>query len=130
MPWQGYVAKIGDTVFPNKIIAEGGYSSTPNQQTDEDSYVDASGLLHRNVLSHLRSSFKIETTSLTLTEKISISMFYSTINRKKCTITYWNDEISDYKTGDFYIPSVDWQMEQIGDTEPTYKPVTLEFIEY
>lgn len=130
MAWQGYLCKIGDTKFPNKLVAESGFSSTPNQQTDQDSYVDGNGKLHRNVLTHLRTGFEITTTALTLTEKISISAFYSTGNRKKVSMTYWNDETNSYETGDFYIPSIKFTIDRIEPSGPVYQGVTLEFVEY
>jgi hypothetical protein len=55
MSFQGYLIKNGNTVLDNSILAEEGYKSNPDQQTDEDSYTDGDGILHRNVLSHLRS---------------------------------------------------------------------------
>jgi len=130
MAWAGYFCKIGNDKFPNDLIANAGLSSAPNQQTDQDSYVDANGLLHRNILTHLRSSFKITTYELTLSQKISIAPFYSTTNRKKVHMTYWNDEINDYSVGDFYIPTVDFSIDRIEDSGPVYSGITLEFIEY
>lgn len=130
MSWAGYFCKIGSKEFPNKLIAGSGIISTPNQQTDQDSYVDGNGLLHRNKLSHLRSGFKITTTELTLAQKISISDFYSTGTRTKVSITYWNDETNSYSTGSFYAPSVDWTIKKITSAGPIYDGVTLEFVEY
>ncbi|WP_167957969.1 DUF6711 family protein [Anaerosporobacter faecicola] len=136
--FQGYLVKnnTNNTILDNSILAEEGYKSNPDQQTDEDSYTDGDGKLHRNILSHLRSKIWIKTLELSETNKTHIQTVFP--SRTTVNITYWNDERNDYVSGDFYIPDIDWVIKNIkvgGTTSNptytrTYSAIDLTLIEY
>ena len=51
--------------------------------------------------------------------------------RESVNLTYWNDEINDYSTADFYIPDIDWTIILIDDKgQPIYEGIELTLIEY
>lgn len=130
MAFEGWVIKNGNTVLNNDLLADKGYKSNPDQQTDEDSYTDGSGLLHRNILSHLRSKIWLSTNELSLAEKLHIQTVLP--SRSVVTLTYWNDEREKYLSADFYVPDIDWVIQKI-DRETyarTYDPISVTLIEY
>lgn len=130
MAFEGWVIKNGSTVLNNDLLAEKGYKSNPDQQTDEDSYTDGNGKLHRNILSHLRSKIWLSTNELSVAEKLHIQTVLP--SRRVVTLTYWNDEREAYLSGDFYVPDIDWVMQEIDkDTfARTYDPISVTLIEY
>lgn len=128
MAFSGYLLKIGSTKLPMKYISAKSYKSTPNRQQDLDSYRDADGRLHRNVLPHTASGFSFSTPYLHLADKIALQAFFP--SRTKATITYWNDETNTYTTGDFYIPDVEYAIYRVDGNDIIYIPIAYEFIEY
>lgn len=130
MAFEGWVIRNGNTVLNNDLLADKGYKSNPDQQTDEDSYTDASGLLHRNILSHLRSKIWLSTNELSVTEKKHIQTVLP--SRSVVTLTYWNDEREKYLSADFYVPDIDWVIQKIDKKTfaRTYDPISVTLIEY
>lgn len=130
MAFEGWVIKNGNTVLNNDLLADKGYKSNPDQQTDEDSYTDGSGLLHRNILSHLRSKIWLSTNELSVAEKKHIQTVLP--SRKVVKLTYWNDEREEYLSGDFYVPDIDWVIQKIDKSTfaRTYDPISVTLIEY
>ncbi|SHN03904.1 hypothetical protein SAMN02746066_04554 [Anaerosporobacter mobilis DSM 15930] len=130
MAFEGWVIKNGSTVLNNDLLAEKGYKSNPDQQTDEDSYTDGNGKLHRNILSHLRSKIWLSTNELSVAEKLHIQTVLP--SRRLVTLTYWNDEREAYLSGDFYVPDIDWVMQEIDKKtfSRTYEPISVTLIEY
>lgn len=129
----GYLIKnASGAQFPNHCIIE--YKSNPNQQQDSGSWVDSEGYLHRVILPHTRSKLWITTKRLKYAEKTAIqSVFGSNFGaaRESVNLTYWNDEINDYSTADFYIPDIDWTIILIDDKgQPIYEGIELTLIEY
>lgn len=130
MAFEGWVIKNGNAVLNNDLLADKGYKSNPDQQTDEDSYTDGDGKLHRNILSHLRSKIWLTTNELTVAEKKHIQTIFP--SRRVVTLRYWNDEREAYISGDFYIPDIDWTIQKIDKktNARTYEPISLTLIEY
>ncbi|WP_455715329.1 DUF6711 family protein [Anaerosporobacter sp.] len=130
MAFEGWVIKNDSTVLNNDLLAEKGYKSNPDQQTDEDSYTDGDGKLHRNILSHLRSKIWLSTNELSVSDKLHFQTVFP--SRSVVTLTYWNDEREVYESGDFYIPDIDWTIQKINKItkERTYEPISLTLIEY
>ncbi|HHV09969.1 MAG TPA: hypothetical protein GXX75_06805 [Clostridiales bacterium] len=125
----GYVLKVGGTVFPNALIAKGGYSNTPNRRQDKNSYTDARGETHRNILPVKRTTSKIKTMPLTYGQKLIVQAFFP--NRDHVTAIRWNDEDNSYETGECYIPDVEYVVDHIdSDGNFHYQPVEIEFIAY
>lgn len=130
MAFEGWVIKNGSTVLNNDLLADKGYKSNPDQQTDEDSYTDGSGLLHRNILSHLRSKIWLSTNELSVEDKLHIQTVLP--SRRVVTLTYWNDEREAYLSGVFYVPDIDWVIQKIDKNTfaRTYDPISVTLIEY
>lgn len=127
MAYQGYLLKVDGIIFPNSLISHAGFSITPDQRQDLDSYRDSTGLLHRNILPH--KPCKIEFTTKVLHETDRENLKNILQNRDKFTLEYWDAE---YRTGTFYSPDIKYEIYDIdkvsGDIR--YKPVRIAMIEY
>ena len=132
MAYQGYLIKIGNTVFPMKYIRRETYKCTPNQRIDQDSGSDATGMLHRNVLSHTRSKIEFETPQMLRgADVLAISTLLGLSgSRRDVTITYWDHESQDYKTGKCYVPDISYQLMRNTGDDLVYMPIRYAFIEY
>lgn len=127
--FKGYFLKNGTVVLDNTIIAKGGYRCTPRIRTDKNSYIDGNGALHRTILPIKRSKISIETVpSLTFDEKLKLQAMFP--SRDSTILQYWNDESNNYETATFYVPDIDYTIEQIEDGEPLYNAISIELISY
>ena len=133
MTYTGYLLKVNGTVFPNKYILMDSYKVSPNQLTDLDSYTDGNGELIRNVLPHTRGKpdFSI-VPFINLAEKIAIQAIIpcSPTERIKLTVEFWDDDINAYRTGDFYIPDIEYPVYDASATDIIYKSIRVAFVEY
>ena len=131
MAFSGFLVKVGNYTIPMEYIKLESYKSKPDQRQDLDSYRDADGYLHRNVLPHTATKIEFETTYLfmsqfqTLIQGIKRNLT-SNLERD-CTLTYYDEEINDYKTGHFYMPGT---MEYVMYNKEIYAPSRFAFIEY
>lgn len=132
--FKGYLLKFGDVEFPQKYLAKMP-KFTPNQRTEAEAYTDANNLLHRTTIDKYRTKIELETVSgLNLKQKIEIqniinnSMTNSV--ERKCTVEYWNDEINNYSTGDFYIPDIEYNIDHITNNTIYYAAISVHLIEY
>lgn len=133
MAYQGYLIKVGNTVFPMKYIRVETYKCTPNQRIDQDSDSDATGTLHRNVLPHTRSKIEFETPQMLRgADVLAISTLLGLAGnaRRDVTITYLDHESQDYKTGKCYVPDVSYQIMRNTGDDLVYMPIRYAFIEY
>ena len=128
MAFSGYMIKIGSNIFPSSFIAINSYKATPNQIIDLDSYRDSNGLLHRSTLPHKATKIEFNTPPLTLAQKIEMQSLLPA--RVKLALEYWNDEDNVYKTGDFYIPDITFEIYRHTANNIWYNPVRIAFIEY
>jgi hypothetical protein len=107
------------------------YKSAPNQRQDLDSYRDADGYLHRNVLSHTATKIEFETPYLWRNEMRSLIQGirgnYTNDLERRCEVTYYDDETDTYKTGTFYMPGT---VEYNVYNKAIYAPSRFAFIEY
>jgi hypothetical protein len=131
MAFNNYYIKVGSYTIPLDYMKVESYTSMPDQRQDLDSYRDADGYLHRTVLSHTATKIEFETTHLwrwQMQELIQGIKANLTSNlERKCTVTYYDDEIDDYKTGTFYLPGT---MEYKVFNKQIYAPTRFAFIEY
>lgn len=132
--FKGYLLKFGDTVFPHKYLAQNP-KLTPYQRTEAEAYRDANNDLHRITINNHKS--KLEFTiveGITLEDKIQIKsvMENGLIDevQRKYSVTYWNDDINAYSTGEFYVPDIQYSIRKITDKTIIYESVTFELIEY
>ncbi|HWT27628.1 MAG TPA: DUF6711 family protein [Mobilitalea sp.] len=129
MTGQGYVLKVGNTIFPNALLALGGYSNTPCIRQDKDSYTDGRGVTHRKILPVKRTTCKIKTIDLTYGQKLIVQAFFP--NRDYVTAERWNDETNSYETGVCYVPDVEYTIDHIDKNGNFYyKGIDIEFIAY
>lgn len=125
-----YFVKVGDYEIPLNIMKIESYKSSSNVQ-DLDSYRDADGYLHRNVLEHVAHKIEFETTYLTnaqfraLWNGIKNNM--TNVLHRDCPLRYYDEESDSYKTGSFYMPGT---MEYPHYNKAIYEPVRIAFIEY
>ena len=132
MAYQGYLIKVGNTVFPMKYIRAETYKCTPNQRIDQDSDSDATGMLHRNVLPHTRTKIEFETPQMLRgADVLAISTLLGLSgSRRDVTITYWDHESQSYKTGKCYVPDISYQLMRNTGSDLAYMPIRYAFIEY
>lgn len=124
--YKGYLLKVNGNVISHKYFHT--YKTTPNRLTDKNPWTDGNGVTHRNVLPHKRSVLELTTPPLFLEDKIKLQNLLP--DRTKLQIEYWNDEINDYATGEFYIPDVQYEVLMPYDDTVAYRPITFEIIEY
>ena len=131
MAFQGYLLKVGNYTIPLQFMKLESYKSAPDQRQDLDSYRDADGVLHRNVLPHTATKIEFETPYLfmyQLQEIIqNIKANYISNLARDCNLTYYDEETNSYKTGHFYMPGT---MEYTMYNKQIYAPCRFAFIEY
>lgn len=101
---------------------------------DSESERDNTGYLHRAVLPNGKTSITFSTHILSLDQKINmqhiISQGVTNFTQRRCTVTFWDDETNSYRTSDFYMPDIKYQVMDATDTDILYNPITVELIEY
>jgi hypothetical protein len=122
--------KVGDYPIPLRFMAYKTYKCSINTQ-DLDSYRDADGLLHRNVLPHQAAKLEFETPYMTNTDFRSL---ISNIRRNMTNLVardvqlqYYDEESDSYKSGTFYMPGT---MEYTLFNKNIHEPTRIAFIEY
>ena len=132
--FQGYLIKFGNDVFPHEYIIYDSYKVSPDKRIDMDSARNANGILERNVLDHTASTLQFDLRPMDGDEQETVTSFlnnhFSDTAQKKVLIQYWNPFTSSYKSGDFYIPDIEYPIKKIEDNQIYYGKVTLKAIEY
>ena len=127
--FKGYLLRntaVGN--IPLSFIKANSYSSSPNQQSDKNTYVDEQGLLHRDVLPHTSTKIEFETVPMNLNQKIQFQKYFP--SRTVVELEYWNDETNDYEVGKFYVPSIEFSYYAVWGNNILYNPIRVAFIEY
>lgn len=134
MAYEGYLLKVGNTIFNLDWIKYDTYSVTPNIRQDKDSYEDCNGVLHRNVLPHRPSKIEFETRVLDNTQAglimSTVKSAWTNIGERKLSITFWNPEENGYTTADAYMPDIQWKIMDADNTKLRYRPARICFICY
>lgn len=129
MEFKGYFIRAGANKLPSYLLAEEGYKTNPNIRSDLDSYTDGQGVLHRNILPHLRNKIWLKTNELTYSEKLIIQSVFP--DRDVANVEFWNDETNSYQTGKFYIPDIDFVTKRLDKGgKQIYMPLEITLIEY
>lgn len=139
--YKGFLLRAGSNVssnptFPNRLIIEGGYNSTPNQREEVEAYRDDyTRNLTRVTASGTKSSISITTIDdLTLNDKIEIQTFFnnamSDTLQRKVRLTFWNDETNAYATSYFYLSDITFTISRATATDIYYKSITIDLTEY
>ena len=134
MAFNGSLLTFGGTNVPLKYIKAESYAVTPNRRQDLDPYRDANGELYRNTLSHTATTIKFETKPMWNSDFATFMSLlrnsYSDSLEKKVSVTYYCPDLDSYKTGNFYVPDVEYSIYMVKGTKILYNPVTVELIEY
>lgn len=133
--YNGYLVKVNGTVFPMKYIAEKSYIVHPDQRLDLDSERDATGVLHRSVVSHMPNKIEFTTLPLNNTEVAEVTRItrLGPSNRSRdVTLELYNPETDGYETARCYIPNLDYTIDWIDNEKKVihYFPIRYAFIEY
>ena len=127
--FKGYLLRntaVGN--IPLSFIKANSYSSSPNQQSDRNTYVDEQGMLHRDVLPHTSTKIEFETVPMNLNQKIQFQKYFP--RRTVVELEYWNDETNDYEIGTFYVPTIEFSVYAVWGNDIRYNPIRVAFIEY
>lgn len=134
MAFQGWLVKFGGTVLPNGYLEK--YKETPNQRIELSAYRDQAVLLHRETAQNFKSKIVIPVRKLYLGEKIVLKAIIDAgiVNKteRKVSVTYWNSEDMDYKSGTFYMPDIEYTISHIDQNRLNivYEPFEIQLIEY
>lgn len=134
--FEGWLLKFGDTILPNNFIAYDDYTCTPNQRTELDAYRNLNNLLRRDTSENYKTKIEFNTRPLYLPEKIQMQAVFANgllvEKERKYRVTYWNDEENAYKTGEFYMPDVDFKIINVDEENNTilYNKMRFALIEY
>lgn len=137
MAFSGYLIKIGGsngTELPMKYIKLEGYNITPNQRMETEAKRAVTGLLHRSTVAHTASKIEFTTPNMTNLDVDAMMTLFrnawtNTIERK-LTLYYYEMETDSYKTGDFYMPDIKFEIDHIDGNLIYYKEMRVAFIEY
>ena len=129
--YRGYLLKFGGAPMPNNYFLE--YSSTPNRRSEASAETDQIGRLIRDTLPHKRTTVKFTTHMMNLDDKINFQNIIARglVNelKREHSVEYWNDETNSYYTGVFYIPDVEYTVQDASASDIMYNPITVEIIE-
>ncbi|MBQ3558253.1 MAG: hypothetical protein IJA07_01910 [Agathobacter sp.] len=136
MAFNGYLLKMGEEIFPLSFVFKESYKVVPNRRQDLDSTRNANGKLQRNVLDHMPSTISFQTKPMwsdELNEMMSfIRSHFSVEKEKKMILEYYCPDTDDYKTGEFYVPDIEYSISRVDleNNKIFYNGFQLEFIEY
>lgn len=136
--FQGWQLKFGDTLFPQKYLAQDPVF-TPKRRAEASAYRDAAYDLHRVTIDNHKTTFEITTLPITLDEKIEIEAamragLVGSVERKYF-VRYWNDDpesddSNDYSSGYFYLADVSYTHKHITANTIYYDSIKYSFVEY
>lgn len=138
MAYQGFLIKVGEYTIPLNMIQYDSYKPYISVQ-DLDSYSDANGHLHRNVVRgfHSDAPAKVEfnTRNNITNDKLAEFLFmihsqFTNVAERKSTVTMFIPEYNDYVTQEMYMPDVQPTINRIIDGVIYYDPIRLAFIGY
>lgn len=131
----GYLLSFNGNHLNNSYISIQSFKVYPDQRIEIDAYRDANNLLHRITSTNFKTKIEFNSRgNMRLDEKKDM---FNTIRKglinetqKSYKVTYWNDDISEYKTGIFYMPNVEYTIKRISSNDILYEPIRIAFIEY
>lgn len=134
MAYSGYLVKVGTYTIPLSLIRAETYSVFKSV-TDLDSYVDASGYLHRNALEHIANKVEFETVPLLTDKEFAdlMSNLYSQMSstlERKASVTCYIPETDSYVTQDMYMPDIKPTLYYADANKIQYNQIRLAFIGY
>ena len=137
MAYSGYLIKVGGslgTALPMKYVKLDGYNITPNQRMESEAKRAVTGVLHRTTVAHTSSKIEIHTPYLTNSEVATMMTLFrnawTNVSERKLSLEYYDMETDTYKTGDFYMPDIKFEIDHIDGNIIVYKETRIAFIEY
>lgn len=137
MAYNGYLLKIGGsagTIFPMEYIKLSGYSITPNQRMEVQATRSMTGLLYRSTVPHTATKIEFNTPPMTNAEANTMLTLlknaWTNVLERKLAIEYYDMETDSYKTGDFYMPDTQFNIDRIDGNIVYYNEIRIAFIEY
>ena len=139
MAYSGFLIKLGGssgTVLPMEYISVGSYNSTPNQRMESKADRSVTGFMHRTTVDHTATKIEFETPNIDNKQLAELNALIngnmSNVHQRNITLYYYDQETDSYRTGNFYMPDVKYNIDHIETAINTiiYKPVRYAFIEY
>ena len=137
MAFSGYLIKVGGssgTILPMDKISAESYSITPNQRMESEAKRSVTGVLYRTTCSHTATKIEINTIPMTNRELVpflnTITNQFTDSDQRKLELEYYDNETDSYKTGDFYMPDIQYPIMRIEGNTIHYSSIRLAFIEY
>lgn len=131
--YEGYLLKIGGHTISNDMIRAETYAVYVNTQ-DLDSFVDADGILHRNVLEHTAIKCEWNTpvcNQAQMQEFLGILRdVWGNSPERKAICEVYVPELDEYRIGTFYMPDIKPVIRQATDTNIVYNETRFALIEY
>lgn len=133
MAYTDYLIKVGTKKIPNKYIAIESFKVTKHTQ-DIDSYRDATGVLHRNVLSHRVMKAEFTTPTMYASDVNDLMTLingqYSDSTTKTATVSFYDAESNGYVSMPSYVPDIEFSIRENSPRGFIYNPVRIAFIGY
>ena len=121
-------------LFPHQYIKKDTYKSTDLQRSEIKAYRDNNNYLHRVTSPNYKTKIEFQTYKLSLAQ---LSEIQSKLNaamdnaqQRRLQLTYWDNELLDYRTSTFYMPDKTYNIIMFGGGDIQYSPLTFTFIEY
>jgi hypothetical protein len=136
MSFNGTLVRIGNYSIPYKFMSAETYKVTPNQRMESSAKRTSTGDLHRTTCSHTASKIEFNTPALWNSDAdelmSNIRNNWTNTNQRKCTVTYFDPETNSHKSGTFYMPDIDFQINKVDVIHDRilYAPLRICFIEY
>lgn len=131
--YQGYLVKIDGHVISNDLIRAETYATKVNTQ-DLDSFTDANGVLHRNVVEHtaIKCEWNMPVCDQTKMQSMLgiLRSIWGESAERKATCEVYVPEWDRYYTGTFYMPDYQLKMLQATNTQIVYAETRFALIEY
>lgn len=135
--YKGYLIKAGNSseIMDMRWIVRKSYRSKPNQREEIEAYRDDyTRNLTRVTAPGLKSNVKFTIVRADLDTKIAIQSFFNgaMVNKlqRKVHLTIWNDEDNEYQTGYYYLPDIEWTIEDADEDTIYYKETAIELQQY
>ena len=128
------VGGSGGTKLPMKYIKTESYDITPNQRMESEAKRSVMGVLYRTTVDHTATKIEFNTPNMTNTDMNAMMTLFrnnwTNSQERKITLQYYDMETDSYKTGEFYMPDIKFQISHVEGNVITYKETRIAFIEY
>lgn len=135
MAYQGWLIRVGNfTVSTKEYIKANSYTVSKKVQ-DIDSYRDANGVLHRQVLGNAPLKIEFETRAMLNARQMSTLMNglranMSNTTERRALVTAYLPEEDRYVTQEMYMPDIEFSLYGNYKGDLQYNSVRLAFIGY